>query len=112
MRELKVEIADTPIKRARGLMGRKHMDHDSGMLFKFPSHQELKFWMKNTYLPLHIAFVEDDGTIAQIEEMVPLCTKAVVASKLYKFALEVNYGWFEKNQVMVGSKIRDLYSKM
>jgi len=104
-KELKVEIADTPLKREQGLMGRKRMDENSGMLFKFPYARKLSFWMKNTYMPLHIAFIEEDGTIFQIEEMIPLNYKAVNSKYECKYALEVPLGWFKDNEIDVGSKM-------
>jgi len=105
MKTLKVEIADTHIKREYGLMDRHSLDKNSGMLFKFPYKRPLSFWMKNTYLPLQIAFIDDDGQIFQIEEMAPLSTKPITANKSCKYALEVNHGWFDSNGIREGSNL-------
>lgn len=105
MNKLKVEIADTPLKREYGLMDRKSMADNSGMLFKFPHAHYLSFWMKNTYIPLDIAFLDDNGRILQIEKMYPLSTRAIRADYMCKYALEVPSGWFDKNNVAVGSLI-------
>jgi len=105
MKELRVEVADTCPKRERGLMGIKKLAKDSGMLFKFPYFHRLAFWMKNTYVPLDIAFLDDDGVVMQIEEMTPLSTRAIVADRPCKIALEVNQGWFKENGIEKGSLI-------
>jgi len=105
MKKLYVEIADTPLKREYGLMDRKTMSENHGMLFKFPYKNNLSFWMRDTYLPLQIAFINDDGKILQIEEMIPLSTRAILSNKKCKYALEVNNGWFDKNNVGVGDYI-------
>lgn len=103
MKKLKIEIADTVLKREFGLMDRKSLNANGGMLFKFPYPHYLTFWMKNTYLPLDIAFVDDNGKILQIEEMYPLSTRAIRSDYMCKIALEVNHEWFKKNHVSVGS---------
>ena len=108
MKNLYVEIANTPIKRECGLMGVKKLPKNSGMMFDFPNKSHQSFWMSNTYVPLNIAFVEDDGTIFQIEEMVPLSTRAIRSKKPCRYALEVNKGWFKENDVSVGSRIGGL----
>jgi uncharacterized membrane protein (UPF0127 family) len=105
MKKISVEIADTPTLRSTGLMHRKKLAEDSGMLFKFPRPDYLDFWMRSTYIPLDIAFLENDGTIFQIAEMYPLSTRRISSKKPCKYALEVNHGWFEKNDLGVGDKI-------
>jgi len=103
MKKLKVEVAETPLKLQYGLMDRKSLSADNGMLFKFPYLHYPKFWMQNTYIPLDIAFIDDDGRVLQIEKMSPLTTNAHFSKHLCRMALEVNQGWFEKNNVSVGS---------
>lgn len=103
MRHLFIELADTAIKRECGLMDRKYLHKDGGMLFKFHYPTFASFWMKNTYIPLDIAFLNDNGKILQIESMIPLSTKAVYSNYQCKYALEVNKGWFAKNGITVGS---------
>ena len=105
MKKLYVEIADTSIKREYGLMDRKHLSKNNGMLFKFPYPHHLGFWMKNTYLPLDIAFIDDNGTIIQIEEMIPLSTRAISSKERCRYALEVNHGWFQNNDIREGCKV-------
>lgn len=105
MKNLFVEIADNHQKRSYGLMDRKSLPRSSGMLFKFPNHEKLHFWMANTYIPLDIAFIDDDGKILQIESMIPLNTRTVSSYKPCRYALEVNHGWFRENNIAVGSKI-------
>jgi len=105
MKQLRVEVADTYPKREYGLMNRKKLAEDQGMLFKFPYYNRLNFWMKNTYIPLDIAFINDEGVVLQIESMSPHSTKAVFSNYPCRYALEVNKGWFNKNDVKEGSII-------
>jgi uncharacterized membrane protein (UPF0127 family) len=108
MKKLSIEIADTPSKRATGLMDRKSLGENNGMLFKFTHDDYLRFWMKSTYIPLDIAFLNDDGVILQISEMSPLSTRMICSSSPCKNALEVNRGWFKKNDIGIGDKIGGL----
>jgi len=101
-----VEIADTPELLSKGLMFRKSLDKDAGMLFKFPDVIYASFWGANTYIPLDLAFITTDGTISGIENIVPLSTKGIYASFPCKYALEVNSGFFKENEIDVGSKIK------
>ena len=100
------EIADTEEKRAQGLMYRRRLSADSGMLFDFKRAQALSFWMKNTEIPLDIAFIDDDFRIREIKSMVPGSTKSVRASGRYRYALEMNEGWFDRNGIGVGSVLK------
>jgi len=108
MKKLSIEIADTPSKRATGLMDRKSLGENHGMLFKFTHDDYLRFWMKSTYIPLDIAFLNDDGVILQISEMSPLSTRMICSNSPCKNALEVNRGWFKNNDIGVGDKIGGL----
>ena len=102
---LTVEIADTSEKRMTGLMYRKSLGENEGMLFIFPEEEIHSFWMKNTLIPLSIAFIKEDGTILQIEDMEPE-TETTHPSKFpVKYALEVNKGWFKENNITSGDKI-------
>jgi hypothetical protein len=119
MDKLYIEIADTPIKREYGLMDRKTLASNHGMLFKFPQSNRLSFWMRNTYIPLDIAFINEDGKISQIEKMYPLSTRSIRSNSDCRYALEVNTGWFKNNNIKVGDKIyetalnaRKLYSQV
>jgi uncharacterized protein len=102
MKKLYIEIANNPESRSKGLMYRKELMDDHGMLFKFDSNDHLSFWMKNTYIPLDIAFLDDRGKILQISEMYPLSTRRVISKVPCKLALEVNKGWFDKNKIGEG----------
>lgn len=106
MKKLYVKVADTPEKREIGLMGKKNLPENQGMFFKFPTAHRLRFWMKNTYIPLDIAFLDNDGEILQIESMYPLSTRAITSNYICKYALEVNAGWFDKNEVKPGHYIK------
>ena len=101
-----VEIADNDAERQKGLMWREELKEDHGMLFVFPSPQIQSFWMRNTYLPLDIAFIDKGWVITDILQMEPLIdTIYYKSSKPVPYALEMNQGWFEKHQVKVGDKI-------
>ena len=102
---LGVEVVDTPSGIRQGLMYRKSMDKDHGMLFMMPQARYQSFWMKNTYLPLSIAFIGDDMKIINICKMKPLDTGPRYRSKKKcRYALEVNQGWFENNGVKSGDR--------
>jgi len=105
---VKAEIANTFKKKSVGLMNRKSLEENSGMLFVFPIAQHLNFWMHNTFIPLSIAFIDAKGVINEIVDMKPL-DKTVIRSK-YKavYALEVNQGWFKKRNIKPGTKIKEL----
>ena len=100
-----VEVANTPDRIARGLMYRDSLPRDEGMLFVYPVEQILSFWMRNTRIPLDIAFIQDDGTIAQIARMEPLSRRSCQSGRRARFALEMNRGWFEANGVEVGDRV-------
>ncbi len=103
--KLIVEIADTTESRQQGLMNRKSMGEDEGMIFVFENESKLSFWMKNTQLPLSIAFIAADGTIRQIEDMEPESLAAVPSYRNVLYALEVNQGWFEAHGVGPGDVV-------
>ncbi len=95
-KQLTVEIADTPAERARGLMFRKSMPEDHGMLFIFPYDEQLSFWMKNTLIPLSIAYISADGEVREIYHMSPESLEAIQSEHAVRYALEVNQGLFAK----------------
>lgn len=101
---IKVELAKTQFERTTGLMYRKNMSPDSGMLFVFEKKQPLSFWGMNTYIPLDIAFIDDDK-IVDIKKIVPLSTKAVKCDMPCSRALEVTSNFFESNEIKVGSSV-------
>jgi len=103
---LNVEIADTTARREKGLMFRKSLNESEGMLFIFDSEQNLNFWMKNTYIPLDIAYIDKNGLINEIYHMKPLDVSLTYNSiKPAMYALEVNLDWFSLHKIKTGSKI-------
>ena len=103
---INVEIANTEPLRMKGLMDRTSMERDSGMLFVFDREQNLNFWMKNTYIPLSIAYIGKTGVINEIRDMKPLDTSVTYPSAAPAlFALEMNRGWFERNNIRKGCKM-------
>jgi uncharacterized membrane protein (UPF0127 family) len=104
--EIRVEVAKTPEERSHGLMERKHLGKDEGMLFIFETEDYHGFWMKNTFIPLSIAFIEKSGRIAWITDMKPLTLDSHVPPRPILYALEMNKGWFSSHGVKVGDIIR------
>ncbi len=103
---LYVEVAADDEKRSKGLMFRKYLPDSLGMLFVFDSLGIYPFWMKNTYLPLSIAFIDDSLKIIEILDMEPLDEHPIFPIKKFKYALEVNRNWFKKNGIKIGDKIK------
>ena len=98
---LNTEVADEPGERARGLMGRQSLPDEAGMLFVWPADTQSGFWMRDTVIPLSIAFVTAGGVIIDIQDMEPLSEERITAPRPYRFAVEVNQGWFDDNDVRV-----------
>lgn len=104
--ELKVELATTTEEQILGLMYRDKLEDKGGMLFVFPKEQTLSFWMKDTRIPLSIAFIKADGRIVQIESMKPYSLDSHVSKEKVKYALEMNYGWFKAYNVKEGDLVK------
>lgn len=103
---LKVEIVDKPAERSLGLMYRKSLPKNRGMLFIYRRPKIMNFWMKNTYIPLSIAYIDKKGYIIAIYKMEPLDTEKDYRSPGPAiWALEVNQGWFERHGVSVGDRV-------
>lgn len=102
---LSIEVADTPEERAVGLMNRESMPEDSGMLFDFQEEVQAAFWMKNTLLPLSIAFIDKSGVIVHIEDMEPQTEDLHYSPSLYRYAIEAKQGWYEENGIVVGDTV-------
>jgi len=104
-----VEIADTPEKRANGLMNVHDLASDNGMLFIFPDNSNNPFWMKDCYIALDIIFIDQEGTITYIANSVKPCTdepcELITSPKPFLYVLEVNAGWANQNGVNTGDKI-------
>lgn len=100
------EIAKTETQRERGLMFRTSLADGKGMLFVFDKDEQLSFWMKNTKLPLSLAYISSDGIIRQIVGLEPQSLAAVQAERSVRYALEVPRGWFDRAGVRVGDLVR------
>ncbi len=104
MAKLTIEIADTPTTLAQGLMHRQTLDADAGMLFKFQNPIEAQFWGKNTYIPLDIAFVNNDRII-DIRHIAPMSTRMIHSNGFCNMAIEANAGYFAKHGIEPGYQI-------
>jgi uncharacterized protein len=102
------EVASTPEQRATGLMNRFSLQPDHGMLFVFERPEVQAFWMKNTYVPLSIAFISASGQILNIEDMAPQTETSHWSKGPAQFALEMRKGWFADRGVRVGERIAGL----
>ena len=109
MPKIKLEIADSPASLAQGLMFRKHLDEDSGMLFKFEQPTPASFWGKNTYIPLDVAFLDSEGVILEILPWVPFEeTRVASKSDQVAYAIETNRDWFASRGLKPGLKVQGL----
>lgn len=104
-RELSIEVARTETERERGLMGRKNLGQTEGMLFVFDRDEHLEFWMKNTPLPLSIAFLSAEGRILEIRDMQPFDEKTIRSRYSARYALEMNQGAFQRLGIAVGNTV-------
>lgn len=103
---VRVEVVRTPEERQRGLMYRKHLEPDAGMLFIFERSQQLTFWMRNTYLPLDMIFVTDDMTVLGIvENATPLTEAPRSVPGLARYVVEVNAGFSRQHGLAAGTKM-------
>ena len=102
------EAATTPQTRTVGLMYRERLAPNHGMLFVFEERSPQCFWMRNTLVPLTIAFIEDDGTIAQLADMAPKTEVSHCSQKPVRYALEMEQGWFAKRGIAPGVKLGGL----
>ena len=105
--EVRVEIADGLFEQARGLMYRRVLGENRGMLFVYTEERERTFWMKNTRIPLSIAFIDSERRIIDIQDMKPLDDEppSYVSAEPAQYALEVNQGFFEERGVKIGDRV-------
>jgi uncharacterized protein len=109
---LKAELAEDEQSRAMGLMFRDSLPEDRGMLFIFDVPRQASFWMKNTKLPLSIAFLESDRVISEEKSMRPYDETLVQSrSDKIRYAIEVNAGWFDRHQVKPGARVEGIPSR-
>lgn len=106
--KLTVEVAHTDATRAQGLMHRRILAENRGMLFVFPDAALHGMWMMNTYIPLSVAFLDERGAIINIADMEPHTRNAHAAAKPAKYALEVNRGWFMKRGIKPGARLEGI----
>lgn len=104
--QLVVEVALSPEQRSRGLMERLEMPANAGMLFILDPQPRQCFWMRNTYIPLTLAFLDENFTLLQLNDMQPLSDELHCADQASSFALEVNQGWFEQHEIEIGVQLQ------
>jgi len=100
-----IKLAETDQQKTRGLMNRKVLKKNNGMLFIYENEQKLSYWMKNTYIPLSIAYISKDGTILEIYDMEPLSLKSIKSKYSVKYALELNKDRFKELNIKEGFKL-------
>lgn len=105
MHSIRAQLALTPQQRQVGLMFRRDLPNHEGMLFVFDDAMPQCFWMRNTLIPLSIAFLADDGTVVNLADMAPHSDDSHCSAKPVRFALEMNQGWFAKRGVKPGTRI-------
>ena len=105
-RTVRMQLAVQPLEMERGLMDRRDLAPDQGMLFVYRSSQPMSFWMRNTPTPLDIGFFTAEGELAEIYPLLPFDERTVTSrSRTLRFALEMNQGWFRDNGVKPGAKL-------
>lgn len=105
MYRIQAEVVADPETRARGLMHRPELAQNAGMLFIFDDHAIHCMWMKNTLIPLSVAFIDDRGTIVNIADMAPHDLQSHCAARPVKYALEMNRGWFAARGIGPGARL-------
>lgn len=106
--EIRVEAANTENSRRQGLMFRERLGENAGMIFLYPVPEPTAMWMKNTRIPLSVAFIDRSGRILNIEDMIPYSEDAHRSRGEAAFALEVNRGWFGKRGIRAGDRVEGL----
>src|SRR5512140_3093598 len=106
--KLTAEIASTPEQRATGLMNRFSLQPDHGMLFVFEHPEPQGFWMKNTFIPLSIAFIDSSGRILNIDDMAPQTEDTHWSNGPALYALEVRKGWFKERGIVAGTRVEGI----
>jgi len=102
---VRVEVARTPEEQRRGLMHRRELAPDAGMLFVFPREERHSFWMENTFVPLDLLFIGEDGVVRAIVERAPLGRESDDGGVSSRYVLEVNRGWSRTHGVKPGAKV-------
>ena len=105
---IRAEVADNDLSRSRGLMYRRSLAQNQGMLFVFENSGAHCMWMKNTFIPLSVAFLDDSGTITNIENMQPQTEDSHCAARRARYALEMEQGWFAQRGIRAGFRLRGI----
>jgi uncharacterized membrane protein (UPF0127 family) len=105
---LHVSVARTPAERSMGLMFATKLGKDDGMLFLYPEAAISAMWMKNTNVALSVAFIDEQGVIINIEDMQPRTLDPHASERPAKYSIETNLGWFERNGIGPGAKVKGL----
>jgi len=105
MHLIRAEVAADMATRSRGLMFRKSLAQNAGMVFVFDEASQHCMWMKNTLIPLSVAFLDDNGTIINIENMAPQTEDTHCAARPARYALEMDRGWFAARGIKPGTKL-------
>ncbi len=105
---INAEMAISEEERSRGLMFREKLGPNDGMVFRFANNGRACMWMKNTLLPLSVAFIAEDGRIINIEDMAPQTLEPHCAQQPVRYALEMNRGWFSKRNIKPGAVVSGL----
>lgn len=108
--DLDVSLAEDEFSRSSGLMNTTKLEKDAGMLFRWPDSSPRSFWMKDTSLPLDIAFIASDGKIINIEQMTPFSLKSILSTSPASCALEVNSGWFKERGIKPGDTVDGVFN--
>lgn len=103
---IQIELACTSAEQQLGLMNRDHMPENQGMLFVFDRERPLSFWMKNTRIPLSIAYLDAQGVIVDLQDMQPFDETPHPTARPAQYALEMNQGWFARQGIQVGERIQ------
>ena len=105
-KKIRVEVVRTEQEKARGLMFRDKLGVDEGMLFVYEEEEFLTFWMKNTPLPLSIAFIDRKGKIVDLQDMEPFSLRTHTSARPARYALEMNRNWFQRNGIQAGDLVK------
>jgi uncharacterized membrane protein (UPF0127 family) len=107
---IEVEVAASEEDRHLGLMYRSSLPADTGMIFVYPADAQMCMWMRNTLIPLSVAFIDSEGRILNIEDMTPLTEDSHCSTKPARYALEMNRGWFRERGLKAGVAVEGLKS--
>ena len=108
MHRITAEVANSAGTRMQGLMHRKSMAQNAGMVFAFEESGLHCMWMKNTLIPLSVAFIDESGAIINIADMKPQTEQSHCATRPARYALEMNQGWFAQRGIKPGARLRGL----